>query len=431
MGVAITEREEKRSFTLGVFNGVAFNFAERLIDPPLVLTWFVSQLTDSNLLIGLVSPLGQAGWSLPQLFVSNHIQRMERKMPGYRTAALIRSIAWFLLVACVWFLEDSVWLLVGFFVLYTVARITSGLAGLSFFDVVAKTIPPGMRGSLFAWRQFLGGLLGLGAGWIVKVVLNSSAFPFPRGHAVLFALYLVAMIPALGAFIAIREPAGETVRDALTLGEQMRRGARLLRTDRVYRRYMIARLSLGLSEIALPFYVVYAKDRLGAPDGMVGVYVATRVGAQLLFNLAWGRVSDRLGNRLVMCLLSLGYGLTALLALGLVILMTSLPLQGFWLPYLALPLFFLNGAVWPARILAGSNFLLELVPGAERPLYLGLSNTLMGVVILISGLGGLIVDLFGFVGLFLLALGFCLTSYILATGLPEPRGETVEKRSQR
>lgn len=426
MQAAMTKREERRSFTLGVFNGVAFNFAERLIDPPLVLTWFVSQLTASNLLIGLVAPLGQAGWYLPQLFISNRIQQMERKMPGYKTAALIRSLAWLLLVAGVWFIEDPLLLLVGFFVLYTVARIASGLAGLSFFDVVAKTIPPGKRGSLFAWRQFLGGLLGLGAGWLVKMLLNSSTFPFPRGHAVLFGLYLVAMIPALGAFIAIREPAGAAMRDALTLGEQLRRGARLLRTDPVYRRYMIARMALGLAEIALPFYAVYAKNHLGAPDGMVGVYVATRVGAQLLFNLPWGKISDRHGNRLVMRLLGLGYGLTALLALVLVILMnlSLLQVQSFWLPYLALPLFFLNGAVWPARILTGSNFLLELAPEAERPLYLGLSNTLMGVVALISGLGGLVVDLLGFAGLFIVTLGLYLIGYLLATGLPEPREKT-------
>ncbi len=429
MESAITEersrpkREAKRSFALGVFNGVAFNFAERLIDPPLVLTWFVGQLTDSNLLIGLVSPLGQAGWYLPQIFVSPRIQRMERKMPLYTLAAVIRVFAWLLLVAAVWMLDDPILLLSGFFVAYTVARVTSGLAGISFFDVVAKTIPAWRRGSLFAWRQFLGGLLGLGAGWIIKFVLNRPELPFPRGHAVLFALYCAAMAPALLAFIAIHEPDGETLPDSMTLGEQLHRARRLLRKDVIYRRYMAARLSLGLAEIALPFYGIYAKKVLGAPDGMVGVYVGVRVGAQLLFNLPWGMISDQRGNRLVMRLLGLGSGLAALLAVGLVALVQIFQFRGNWLPYLALPLFFLNGAVWPARVLSGSNFLLELAPNAERSLYLGLSNSLMGIIVLISGLGGLVVDLFGFVGLFVVALVLYLSGYIWATRLPEPREE--------
>jgi len=57
---AIPQREVRRSFALGVFNGAVFRLAEALIDPPLVLTWFVSQLTTSNLLTGLVAPLGNA-----------------------------------------------------------------------------------------------------------------------------------------------------------------------------------------------------------------------------------------------------------------------------------------------------------------------------------------------------------------------------------
>jgi MFS family permease len=425
--VTLPQREVRRSFALNVFNGSVFEFAERLIDPPLVLTWFVSQLTTSNLLIGLVAPLGSAGWFLPQLFISARIQRMERKMPSYATAAVIRTIAWILLAASVWFIDDPLLLLVGFFALYTVARLMSGLAGLSFFDVTAKTIPAQRRGSLFAWRMFLGGLLGMGAGWIVKVVLNHPGLPFPQGHAVLFALYCAAMIPALGAFTCIHEPPGKALEGQVNVGSQLRRAGKLLRDDPTYRQYMGARLALGLAGIALPFYGIYARNVLGAPEGMVGVYVTTRVAAQLVFNLPWGRLSDRRGNRLTMRIQSLGTGLTALLALGLVALVGVFQPEGAGAPYLALPLFILDGAVRPAQVMTGSNFLLELVPGDERPLYLGLSNTLMGIIVLLSGLGGLVVDLFNFTGLFVLSLALCLGSYALATGLPEPRDQLEEK----
>ena len=427
MEVTLPQREARRSFALNVFNGSVFEFAERLIDPPLVLTWFVSQLTTSNLLIGLVAPLGSAGWFLPQLFISARIQRMERKMPSYVTAAVIRILSWILLVAAVWLIDDPLLLLVGFFVLYTVARLMSGLAGLSFFDVTAKTVPAQRRGSLFAWRQFLGGLLGMGAGWIVKAVLNHPGLPFPQGHALLFALYCAAMIPALGAFTFIHEPPGEGRGEEISVGNQLRRAGELLRDDATYRQYMGARLALGLAGIALPFYGIYAKNVLGAPEGMVGVYVTTRVAAQLVFNLPWGRLSDRRGNRLTMRFQSLGTGLTALLALGLVVVAGAFSLEGAWAPYLALPLFVLDGAIRPAQVMTGSNFLLELVPGDERPLYLGLSNTLMGVIVLISGLGGLVVDLFSFTGLFVLSLALCLGGYALATGLPEPRNRLEEE----
>ena len=417
----IPESEVKRSFALGVFNGAAFRLAEALIDPPLVLTWFVSQLTSSNLLAGLVAPLGNAGWFLPQIFVSARIQRMERKMPSYTLAAVIRTIVWILLAAAVWIADDPRVLLVSFFVLYTIARLTSGLAGLTFFDIVAKTIPAQRRGSFFSWRQLFGGLLGLGGGWIVKTVLNHPALPFPDGHALLFALYCVVMVPGLVSFIIIREPPRSATNVPVTTGEQLRRAGQLLRENKVYRRHLSTRTALILAGVVLPFYGIYAKDMLGAPEGMVGVYVTTRIAAQMLFNLPWGRLSDRYGNRLVMRLLSLGSGATVLLALALVASVEFLHLQGTWLPYLAVPLFFVDGAIRPAQILSGSNFLLELVPEDERPLYLGLSNTLMGIVVLISGMSGLVVDIFGFTTLFAVSLALYLLAYALATGLPEPR----------
>ncbi len=419
MTTQLPEREIRRSFRLGVLNGALFEFAERLIDPPLVLTWFVTRLTSSNLLIGLVTPLGDAGWFLPQVFISGLVQRMPRKMLSYTIAAVIRVFSWLSLAAMVWLVDDLRLLLVSFFVFYSVARLAAGLGGLGFFEVVAKTIPANRRGSFFAWRLLTGGILALGAGGVTRAVLERV--PFPDGHALLFALYAAVVAPAMLAFILIREPPGTVTPRPVTLWEQLRRAGYFLRSDPVFRRYMAVRTAQGLAGIALPFFGVYAKNVLGAPEGMVGIYIAVRVGAGLLANLPWGRVSDRKGNRLVMLWFSLGSGLTSLIALALVIWVTVSPQQGPWLPYLVAPLFLLNGALGPAGALVGNNFLLELAPEAERPLYLGLSNTLIGIVVLISGFGGLIVDLLGYGGLFGLSAFLCLLAWWWSRGLPEPR----------
>ena len=424
--MVVSPRETRRNFALGVLNGTTFQFAEALIDPPLVLTWFVSQLTHSNLLIGLVAPMGDAGWFLPQIFVSTRIQRLPLKMPDYVLSTAIRTAVWLLLAATVWLVDDPLILLVAFFVMYAVARLASGLAGLTFFDIVAKTIPTRRRGYFFAWRQLTGGLLALGSGWIVKTLLNHPALPFPRDHAVLFLLYTVVMAMGMGAFSLIREPPGTALPPPVTMREQLGLAGRLLHTDRIYRRYLAARLALGLAGIALPFYGIYARRALGAPDGMVGIYIATRVTATLLFNLPWGRLSDRRGNQLVMRLVSLGGGATAGLALALAGAVWLLRPQGAWLPYLALPVFFLDGTMRPAYVLVDSNFLLELVPETERARYLGLSNTLIGLVVLLCGLGGLVVDGVGFAGLFAMSAGLCLAGYILTSGLPEPRTRVQE-----
>jgi MFS family permease len=418
---AIPQREIRRSFAFGIVNGAMFSLAETLIDPPLVLTWFVSRLTTSNLLIGLVSPLGDAGWFLPQVLLAPALQKMRRKMPMYVLGAITRVSAWAALVVAVWLVRDPFWLLAVFYALYALARLTACLSGIPFFDIVAKAIPARRRGSFFAWRQLVGGVLSLGGGWVVKAVLNHPGLHFPTAHALLFTLYTLALAISLASFIGVREPPGIASDGRLTLASQLRRALQLVRENGTYRRYIAAQVCLALGGIALPFYGLYAKVALGAPEGMVGIYVAVRSAAALVANLPWGRLSDRHGNRLVLRVMSAGSGLTVLTALGLVALMGVLPWSGPWLPYLALPLFILDGAVRPAGMIAGNNFLIELVPEAERPLYLGFFNTLMGIAVLVSGLGGLLVDAFGFSGLFAASLALHVVGFLLAGGLPEPR----------
>ena len=239
--------------------------------------------------------------------------------------------------------------------------------------------------------------------------------------ALLLTLFTILLIPALVAFTLIREPPGVVVKKSVTPREQLRQARQLLRKNGTYRRYVTVRLLMALTGIALPFYSVYAKNVLGAQASMAGIYSATVIGARLLSNLVIGWISDHKGNRLVMRLFAAGRALTLLLALALVGFVLFAAPQGAWLPYLALPLFFLDGALFPAALLSGSNFLMELVPESERATYMGLTNTLNGIVTLLSVLGGLLVDLLGFAGLFAVALALCMVGLVLSAGLPEPR----------
>jgi MFS family permease len=407
------DREEKRSFILNVVNGTLFNFAERLIDPPLVLTWFVSQLTRSNLLTGLVAPLGDAGWYLPQIFVSTYVQRMERKMPSYTFTAGIRLAAWLLLALAVFFVDNPMALLGAFFSLYLLARLVSGVAGIAFFEVTAKTISPHRLGSLFAWRLLLGGLLGISAGWIVNEVLSHSGFPFPKNFALLFALYCLITGPAMAAFIAIREPPGQANPNPITIKEQWRRAGLLLKEDKPFFLFILSQVCLTLAGASVPFFTVYATKVLGATSGLLGLYLSLRIASQLASNLPWGRLTDRFGERLILIIYSLGNAITILLALGM----------AFWpknslSPYLMALVFSLQGAFLPAGAIVSASYPLKLSPESERPLYIGLYNTVIGVAMLLAGLGGLVVDLVGFVPLFSLSFLFCLASYFLAQRLP-------------
>jgi len=414
----------RRSFALCVLNGALFGFSRALIDPALVLTWFVSELTRSDFLIGLVVPLTNGGWFLPQMFISGYLQRRPRKLPFYIATGVVRFAGWATLAGLTWFISDRGTLLVAFFVVYPLVQVVAGLAGIPFFDVVAKTIPATRRGSLFAWRQLLAGLLSIAAGWIVNQALNGNlGFPFPRGYAFLLALSTGVVAFALASFALIPEPEGAVVEERIQLGGQMRRAWSLASHDTSFRLYLVARVAFMFGGIAVPFYTVLAKEVLGAGVEMIGVYLIVMQVAILTTNLLWGRLSDRRGNRLVLRLVTAGkVGMTALV-LGLSVLVRSAELSGWWLPYLMVPVFALEGALRPAGMISGSNLLLEIAPPVERAVYLGFANTVLGITLLATSGGGLIVDWLGFEGLFALALVCHGLAFVFSTRLREPRGK--------
>jgi MFS family permease len=422
---ATAQRHLRRNFTLGVLNGVFFNFFSALLDPSLVLSWFVSQLTTSNFLIGLITPIQHGGWFLPQLVVSNYIQRRQRKLPFYARMAGVRVVLWGLITLAIFLIKDAAVLLTVFFSLLMVYSLAAGLSGICFVDVVAKAIPSTRRGAFFGLRLFLGGLVALGGSLLVKYILDEQrGLAFPNNYAILFLLSFFAASAGLASFSLVVEPVEPVNEERVPLTRQLRRALDLPRRDSNYRRFLIMRLLLMAAEIATPFYIVYAKRALSVPASMVGVYLTGTTLASFASNLLWGRISDHQGNKLLLILTNSVALFIPLIALSVVPLIDLSPGLKEFAPGLFGLVFVLSGGSKAGAMIGNLNFLLEIAPADDRPIYIGLTNTIMGITLLVSSVGGLIVDLAGFTVLFSLALVFYTSALFLTLRLHEPRYES-------
>ncbi len=421
---SLPPKNYRRNYALGMINGACFGFVDSIVSPYLVLSVFVNTLGAPNLLVGLLPAIANGGWYLPQFLVSHRIQRLPRKQVVYRTMAIVRVCVWSTLVAAtLWLGHNSPLLLSIFFLLFTINSLAGGVAGTPFFDIVAKTIPVERRGSYFGGRDLWGALMAIVAGYLVSLLLNPAVAPtFPINFALLFALATLSVAIGVGAFSLIIEPPGAVTANA-TFFDQVRAARGLVRANLIYRRFLLTRIVLAISDIASPFYAIYATRVLGIPAETLGIYIGVSTLAGLVANPLWSRASDRYGNRIVLlgaasCLLAL-----PLLALGFGVLPRG--------PALALPfglLFLLNGIARPAANIAYPSYLLEIAPAAQRPLYVSFTNTILGIATFVPVIGGTLLDLFGFRTLFLIALGISLVAWWLARGLSEPRAS--QQRNQ-
>jgi MFS family permease len=420
-------RHLRRNFLLGVCNGVLFNLASALTETSLVLSWFVSQLTGANFLIGLIGPIRDGGWFLPQFLISGYLQRQQRKLPLYNTVAVVRSLSWGAMALSVFLVRDRRWLLLFFYLFLTITSLSAGFAGLSFMDIVGKTIPPRRRGSFFAMRLFFGGIAALGGSALVSYLLGGrSGLDFPINYAVLMFASFVVISLAMGSFGLVVEPVEVVNSERVPLIRQLRRGVNLPRHDPNFRRFLIVRLSLMLAEMATPFYIVYAQRAFQVPASMLGIYQTGLTLASVLSNLAWGQISDRQGNRRLVRVSTLMGMAMPLVALTMAPLNRLVPSLHGAIPYLFSMIFVLLGGYRSGTTIGNINYLLEIVPAEERPLYIGFTNTVLGIGMFVSSVGGLIVDLAGFAVLFCLALILYGLAFLVSFRLQEPRSMELE-----
>lgn len=404
----------RRNFTLAVANGVIYSGADAFIDPNTVLPLFLSRLTSSHALIGLGSSLASVGWFSPQLVMSNVLEGRAYKLPVYRLAAVIRVAALAGLAGLIpWLaMRHPEALLVSFFLLFGVYALGGGFAGVSFMDVVAKTIPPDRRGYLWSLRLGIGGVFAVAMGWIVRRVL--ATHEFPTSFSLIFAGASCLVLVSLASFSFCIEPPDRHIGKRPTLERHVREAFRVLREDARFRRLFRARMLFGLWAMSSPFYALYAMQKLGFEPRTAGTFLIAQTLGAVLSNIVWGRWSAGRGDVAVLArasLLALAAPLSAIAA-GAVSASSAggPPALGFVTLGLLAITFFLVGAVTSGVGVGYPNLLLGLAPERRRTAYIGFMNSFIAPILILPTLGGLLVDTAGFLVVFSASAAFALAA---------------------
>ncbi|HSD83266.1 MAG TPA: MFS transporter, partial [Anaerolineae bacterium] len=75
------------------------------------------------------------------------------------------------------------------------------------------------------------------------------------------------------------------------------------------------------------------------------------------------------------------------------------------------------------------NLTLEVAPPHDRAIYIGLTNTILGVAYLSTAVSGLIVDLVGYEGVFVLGFILLLVASWALWRLRDPRELAAERKA--
>ncbi len=391
----------KHNIAVNLLDGGFFGFAIGFASFTTIIPLFVSSLTDSAILIGLIPAIHSVGWQFPQIFTARRVAQQERYKPMVVLMTIQERLPFLGLAVVAWFSPSlgTQKALILTFLLLIWQGLGGGLTATAWQSMIGKIIPSETRGTFFGAQSAAANLLASVSAILAGIILQRLASP--QDFSLNFLLCSIAMLISWIFLTLTREPS-RPPQPEIPQADFWRGLRSILRQDQNFRWFLIVRMLSQLAVMGYALYTVYAVNTLGMSDFSVGVLTSVLLATQIVANPIMGWLGDHWSHRQVMQVGIIASVLSAILA--------------WWAP----------SAAWffPVQILAGvSNVAVWTIALAliqqfgsedQRPAYIGLSNTLIApFTILAPFLGGWLAERMGYPATFMASALFGIATVVI------------------
>lgn len=358
---------------------------DALASSKVVLPWLLTSIGAPAFFSGILVPIRESGSMLPQLVLGGYVRRYPVRKWFFVVGSALQGIT---VCAIAWvglhFDGYTAGMLVtALLVVFSLAR---GLCSIASKDVLGKTIPKTRRGLLSGYCSSASGLVTI----CVGIGLLFTIGPDVDRYALLLLAAGLCWIIATLSYARIKEYPGATEGGGNAF-EAARSSLSLLRSDRIFRNFVVTRCLMMSSGLAAPYLIILA--RAASEDGSLlnlGTFIIAGGIAGFCSGVVWGRLAD-LSSRKVLLLTAAATGIICTTASLLAISASS---NSFWI---ILGLFFLLSVTHEGVRLGRKTYLVDMASDNRRTEYVAVSNSIVGLLLLIIGLAGAVVAQFSLV----------------------------------
>jgi MFS family permease len=407
---------------------VLFALAIGFLSPNIILPAFAAELGASEAAIGVIVTILMLMWNVPQVIAGNISARHEHKKP-LLMKTILYGRPFTLAVPFVVALTkgDPAWLNLGAIVVaYGVFFGTDAFAVIPWLDILRRAFPSERRGRYVAIWQVVKAVALLGASAAVSYLLGEDGPGFPANYAVIFgavSVCLAGSVVMTSQFVELPNQGDEPPTTHVAWRDFGAHLVRMWRADRRLRLITVVRILFTLSEMAFPFYILYAQRELGFPAATVGLFILAQTVGMSLASVVLGRLADRHGAQRAVQVGAVLVGTAPLLALGMAVLgigAAGAARYAFVWVYVCI------GLAENLVILAFMNYLFDAAPSGQNTIYMGVFSTLTGIGVLGPALGGWLLGTTSYPVLFAVALALAVAASVLALRLPRARETGAE-----
>ena len=405
---------------------------DQMVNASTVLPWLFHAIGVPAALTGALVPIRESGSMLPQAFLTPLVIKVRQRKLVTLVGALVQalSVAVMAVTAAI-----GSGLAAGLTIIVALAVFSFGrcLTSIASKDVQARTVPKGERGQINGLATTASGLVAITLGLAVRALgegLDAQTLAAILGiGSVLWVLVALVWWSVHEPVEALRDGAGappqgpegdEEVAEDDSGPGWFAQTITLLREDATFRSFVTVRSFLLVSSLSPPFIVTLAVQA-GAPalTGLGGFIIASGLAA-LLGGRIFGRMADRSSKRLM----TTGAALASLVLLVLVLLDTFLDLDGDSLATYAIfvAAYFLVTMLHTGVRVGRKTYVVDMAEGDQRTTYVAVSNSAMGVVLLLVGAISSAIAGFGVIWALLFLAGLGVLGVVTSRRLPEVEG---------
>lgn len=376
------------NFVVNILDACFFGFGlVGLASYVTIIPLFLSYLTDSTALIGFMATMFQIGWQVPQLFTSNRVAGLKRFKPMVIWMTLIERVPYFGL-AVVAFLVPVVGKQVALILtigLLVIQSFGGGFTGTAWQSMISKIMPANRRGTFFGMQSAFANLFAAFGALFASILLGASTFP--NNFAVLFFIAGLSMMLSFAFLAMAYEPESEPQDrvEPVKWREFWQRLKIILEQEPNFRWFLVARSLTSLSVTAISFFTIYGIRQFEMTPEFAGIMTSVLLISQTISSPMLGILGDRWGHRRI-----LAFG-NLMMVLAIFIALIAPDVSWFY------AVFALTGIVNSTQWSTIMSITAQFGSVAERPFYIGMSNTLIAPVTIFAPIiGGLLADWVGF-----------------------------------
>ena len=385
---------EKRNFIAFSWHAFWLAIAQTFADKNTVLPGLILLAGGTQFELGLLTSIMIGIPLVSQLLFASYLTQKPKKKLFLLLGIYLRVLAFLGVALTLYSVEstDPMFIIYSVFGWMFIFSISGAFAGVSYTDIIGKSISPPIRKRFFVTRQFLNSVGILISALIVRGILKE--IEYPSNYIYMFTAASVLLFVAALGFVIIKERPSEITKIPKKFTEIIKSIPSIIVTDSNLRNLVISVNLLSVSFTMIPFYMSLVKSQAELNKEIIGNFLLFQIIGMILSNFIWLKYTKAKGFKGMFKMTAILYGTLPILALLFVF---FLPMEYFGI------VFFIIGASMSAYKISSESVLIEISNESNRPLYSGIYGTLNLTMAVFPLIIGLLIASLGFSAVFIVA----------------------------